>query len=181
MLFRSQIGMLILGVGIIFTYVQPTFAKIGMMQTTIVQYQEEQEKVNGVNSQLASLVSQVNSISTSDMRALTTYMPDIVDHVAVSRDIFLMAEMAGVYLQDVTYDGMLPGAISETGELEEQSELHAFSVNVSGTYEQIKGYLQIIEQNNYPLDVKKLSMTSTETGIITTDLLLITYSYAKNI
>ena len=179
--FVTQIGMLLLGVGIIFTYVQPTFGKIGTMQTTIVQYQEEQQKVNAVNGQLASLVSQVNSITTSDMRALMTYMPDQIDHVAVSKDIFAISELAGVYLEGVSYDGTVDAVVVSESATEVEPEQHAFSVNVSGTYEQTKAFLQMIEQNNYPLEVKELSMTSAETGLITTDVLLITYSFVKNI
>ncbi len=180
--FVTQIGMLILGVGIVFTYVQPTFAKIGTMQSTIAQYQEEQRKVNEVNGQLARLVDEVNLITASDMRALMTYMPDEVDHVAVSRDIFTMAEIAEVYLEDITYDGLLLDIQTSEEVVEElMPTQHAFSTTISGTYEQIKSFLQLLEQNNYPLEIKDLTMMSTETGIIETTLLIITYSYTTTI
>ncbi len=179
--FVTQIGMLILGVGIIFTYVQPTFAEIGTMQTTIAQYQEEQRKVNEVNAQLARLVDEVNIITSSDMRALMTYLPDEVDHVAVSRDIFIMAELAEVYLEDVTYDGVLVDALGSEAGAELMPTQHAFSTSISGTYDQIKTFLQMLEQNNYPLDIKELTMVGTETGIISTNLLIITYSYTTTI
>ena len=179
--FVTQIGMLILGVGIIFTYVQPTFAKIGAMQTTIVQYQEEQSKVNEVNGKLASLVNEINLITSSDMRALLTYMPDEVDHVAVSRDIFTIAQLSEVYLEDVTYDGILLPTPGTEEEVELLPTQHAFTTSIAGTYEQIKSFLELLEQNNYPLDIKDLSMMSTETGIIETTLLIVTYSYTTNI
>lgn len=179
--FVTQIGMLILGVGIVFTYVKPTFAEIGTMQTTIAQYQEEQRKVNEVNAQLARLVSEVNTVTANDMRALTTYLPDEVDHVAVSRDIFIMADLSEVYLEDVTYDGILVEALGSEAEAELIPTQHAFSTTVSGTYDQVKSFLQLLEQNNYPLDIKELTMVGTETGIISTNLLIITYSYKTTI
>lgn len=179
--FVTQIGMLLLGVGIIFTYVQPTFAKIGTMQTTIAQYKEEQEKVNEVNGQLASLVAKVNEISASDMRALTTYMPDAVDHVAVSRDIFTIAELSGVYLQDVTYDGEVAPIVNPEAGPQLQPTQHAFSTTVSGTYDEVKYFLQLLEQNNYPLDMQEMSLVGTEIGLINADMVLITYSHTKNI
>lgn len=180
--FITQIGMLVLAVGIIFTYVQPTFAKIGVIQTTIAQYQEEQQKVNAVNGQLASLVAQVNVITTADMRALMTYMPDTVDHVAISRDIFTIAELTGVYLESVSYDGALDEIVDpEGGVTELQPTRHGFSANVSGTYDQVKSFLQSLEQNNYPLEVQELTMAGTEIGLIKADLVLITYSHTKNI
>lgn len=179
--FVTQIGMLILGVGIVLTYVKPTFAEIGVMQSTIVQYQEEQRKVNEVNAQLASLVAQVNLITTSDMRALTTYMPDMVDHVAVSRDIFTIAELAGVYLQDVTYDGEIAAAGDSGTSLEPQPTQHGFSTRVSGTYDQVKFFIELLEQNNYPLDIQEMTLDGTEIGLINADLVLITYSHTKTI
>lgn len=179
--FVTQIGMLILGVGIIFTYVKPTFAEIGTMQSAIAQYQEEQEKVNEVNAQLSSLVAKVNVITVSDMRALMTYMPDMVDHVAVSRDIFTIAEIAGVYLKDVSYDGeIVASAAPEAGPQLQPTE-YAFSTNISGTYDQVKYFLQLLEQNNYPLDIQEMSLVGTEIGLINADMVLITYSHTKNI
>lgn len=104
--FFTQIFMAAIALGVIFTYVQPTFAKIGTLQEAILQYQEESSKVTQVTGGLNTLVNKVNDIPASDLKALLTYIPDSIDHVAISRDILSMSEISGAYLEGVEYSGI---------------------------------------------------------------------------
>ena len=180
--FVTQIAMAIVAVGILFTYVQPTFSKIGTIQESVEQYQAEQEKVASVNASLATLVQKVNNISSADMKALLTYLPDEVDQVKVSRDIFLMAEEADVYLRSVQYDGIYEQEVPVvTGELVPTLPTgptgHSFVLDFSGTYDQTKLLLSLLEQNNYPLEVHELSVAPVEGGLLETSLKVVTYSH----
>ncbi len=175
--FFTQIVMAALTVGIIFTYVQPTFAKIGSLQEAIVQYQTESNKVNDVINTLSSLVAKTNNIPAADLKALLTYMPDTVDHVSVSRDLLLISEQAGAYLEGVSYSGVLASS-PEAAENEYLPVKHTFSVNLKGTYDQTKAFLSLLEQNNYPLEVHELDISSTETGIISSEITIVTYSHS---
>ena len=168
--------MVALTVGIIFTYVQPTFAKIGSLQEAIVQYQTESSKVNDVINSLANLVAKTNNIPASDLKALLTYMPDSVDHVAVSRDLLAISLEAGAYLESVEYSGILVSSTAEEGK-EFLPVEHTFTVGLKGTYDQTKKFFSLLEQNNYPLEVHELSITSTETGVINSEMTIITYSH----
>lgn len=172
--FLTQVAMAVLSVGILFFYVKPAFSEIGITQDSILQYQQEREKVNEVNSRLTELVNRMNTITASDMKALLTFMPDTIDHVAISRDIFYMAEQAQVELEDVTY-AVTPQSLAAT---EPDAPFpHAFTVGVSGTYQQIKAFLSIIERNNYPLEVYEFKLTSSELGLLKAEMQLITYSH----
>jgi hypothetical protein len=172
--FLTQVAMVVLSAGILFFYVKPAFVEIGVTQDSILQYQEEREKVNEVNSRLTELVNRMNSISASDMKALLVYMPDTIDHVAISRDIFFMAEQAQVDLQDVIYS-VTPQTLIPS-DLEVPFP-HAFTVSVDGTYLQIKVFLSMLEQNNYPLEVYDFKITSSELGLLKAEMQLITYSH----
>lgn len=175
--FIPQIVMLVLAGGIIFSYVQPTFAKIGSIQDAIGRYQTEQKKVSDVNQKLADLVAQVNNISTDDQRALLTYMPDTVDHVAVSRDFFNMAKLSEAYLVSVIYDGAVLSTFADQAESKDNPVLHTFNLNLSGTYVQIKAFLSLLEQNNYPLEVHDLKIVGSETHVLNATMKVITYSH----
>ncbi len=175
--FIPQIVMLVLAGGILFSYVEPTFAKIGLIQDAIGEYQVERQKVSDVNQKLSDLVAQVNNISTEDQRALLTYMPDTVDHVAVSRDIFKMAEDSEVYLVSVLYDGVVLSTLADQAENKEVPILHSFNLSISGDYDQIKSFLSLLEQNDYPLEVHNLKIVSSETNVLNADIKVITYSH----
>lgn len=178
--FIVQIGMAAISAGILFFYVHPTFSKIGETQDTISQYQIETDKVTEVNAKLANYINRINSISSADMRALLTYMPDEVDHVAVSRDIYNMAEASEVYLSSVQYSELQQ--VYSLG-LEEETDptAHSFAVDVLGTYEDIKAFLQLLEQNNYPLEAHEVQMSATESGLVMLNARIVTYSHSKNI
>jgi hypothetical protein len=178
--FFTQILMAAIALGVIFTYVQPTFSKIGTLQEAILQYQEESSKVTQVTGGLNTLVNKVNNIPASDLKALLIYIPDSIDHVAISRDILAISLLSGAYLEGVEYSGILAkNRATEEDDSRTKVEMveHTFSVNLVGSYEQTKSFLLMLEQNNYPLEVHDLKMTSTETGIINSDISIVTYSH----
>lgn len=175
--FITQVGMIILSVGILLLYIRPDFAEIGVIQNAIVEYRTELEKVNSTNERLDFLVSKVNAISSTDSKALLTYIPDKIDDVAVSRDIFIISEEAGVYLETIAYDGVKKSITSDATYNESKPIPHSFMVGVSGTYEDVKTFFSNLEQNNYPLEIYSLEMSSTETGLIKAEVNIITYSH----
>ncbi|OGG80790.1 hypothetical protein A3I99_03165 [Candidatus Kaiserbacteria bacterium RIFCSPLOWO2_02_FULL_45_11b] len=178
--FIVQIGMAALSVGIIFFYVQPTFSKIGETQDAISQYKIETAKVSEVNSKLSTYVNRINSISSADMRALLTYMPDEVDHVAVTRDIFNMADSTNVYLSGVQYDE-LQQVYTLGLPKDSDPKAHSFTIEGLGTYEDVKAFLALFEQNNYPLEVHEAQLSATEAGLVMISATVVTYSHSKNI
>lgn len=181
MVFNSLFFQLLLAglaVAITITYVQPTFAKIGVIQDSVAQYQTEHEKITEVNKKLADLVNKVNSISATDQRALLVYMPETIDDVAVSRDIYNISNVAGVFMSDIKYSEDANNQAIEP--LTEESKFlpikHTFSTNVTGTYDEIKSFLLLLEQNNYPLEVHNLTISSSEDSELTAVIQIVTYS-----
>jgi hypothetical protein len=174
----TQIFMAVLAVGIFFTYVKPTFTNIGVIQTAIEQYKLEFTKVDEVNTKLKSLYAKANDMSLANKNSLARYMPDAVDDVMVSRDILYMADKAGAYLVSVEASEAIKNTNNKTGLDTDGSEPvpHAFLVDVSGTYSQIKNFLRLLEQNNYPLEVSELNMRADEKSLMTASIIIITYS-----
>ncbi len=181
MVFNSLFFQLLLAglaVAITITYVQPTFAKIGVIQDSIAQYQTEREKITEVNKKLADLVNKVNSISANDQRALLIYMPEVIDNVAVSRDIYNISSVAGVFMSDIKYSEN--ATANSANPVTEESKFlpvkHIFSTNVTGTYDEIKSFLLLLEQNNYPLEVHNLIISSSEDDKLIAEIQIVTYS-----
>jgi hypothetical protein len=176
-----QIAMIAISVGIILTFVEPTFSKIGELQDDIVVYQTEQQKVSGVNAQLASLINTLDNIAPDDQRRLLAYMPDDVDTINVVRDLSLISENAGVEYISAVASG--EGVPADEREVEVVSDFvepkeYIFTLSVEGAYDQIKNLFMLLEQNNYPLEVKTVSVQKAESGLLAAEITMSAYAHA---
>lgn len=200
----TQIALIILSVGILFTYVHPKFEEISANQDSIAAYREEQQKVSAVNATLSALSAKANSLSPDDQSRLDTYLPNSVDGIAVQRDLLFIAEEAEIELTSLAYasDSTASGAGQRGGrnnaatltpiERGARSELvpHSFTLGFAADYETIKTFLDLLTTNNYPLEVVSLGLGSAEaaSGVggptaspqasdaLTAELTLVTYA-----
>lgn len=173
--FFTQIVMTVIALGLIFFYVQPTFMKIGQTQESILLYQTEIGKVQEVNAKLANLSQRLNDISQADLSSLMTYLPDTVDHMAVSSDILNMAVESEVFLESIRSNEGVNNALT-TGSVVK----HTFALGITGTYEDIKSFLAKLEENNYPLEVHNLVISASETDLMKATLNVVTYSFSNS-
>jgi len=166
----SQIVAAGLSLTIGYFYVQPTVAEIGETQTETAQYETERRKIESINNQLAMHLATLDSIPPTDRERLVTYMPRAIDEVSVMRDISFIVERANVDNIGLSYDGPLDGrqtilsrgndADSRQGR--QPATPHAFTVDIEGTYDEIKNFLRLLELNEYPLEINQLSLSSND-------------------
>jgi hypothetical protein len=168
-----------LAVAIIFLYVKPTFTDISKIQEAITQYKTEQQKVNEVNAKLVELARKANSISSDDQTKLLVYMPDKIDVISVTRDIYNISLMAGVAVSAIENKETSYNDDSVVDETKDSTlaKPHLFSVSISGEYEKIKDFLRMLEQSNYPLEVHSLEINSADKGQLTAKMDIVTYSH----
>ena len=174
----SQLTILVLSGLIIFTYIKPALLVTKATEDKISIYQDQQTKVTLVNDKLAKLTSFVDQVSKDDQQRLLTYMPNVVDVIAVPRDIKSITDNAGLILDDVRYDGPLAASIGESTDLSLPSEpqQHVFQVSFEGSYDQIKKVITSFEQNNYPLEVHDLQIQKQEGGFLKATAKLYAYN-----
>lgn len=182
----TQIGMMIVSVAIIFTYIKPEFAKIQVIQDDIKAYQDQRKMVVSVNSLLDSLKSRVDSVSSTDTQKLFDYMPDVVDNLSVPRDLYLISAEAGVIYIDSKYNGNdidLANSADSQDEaaagVDNKPQPHSLTLGVEGSYKQIKNLVSLLEKNHYPLEVRAMNISSLEGGFLKAEIDLSTYSYGK--
>lgn len=177
----TQIGMVIIAIAIIITYVKPTFTEISEVQDSIEVYQSERAKVESVNEQLATLLSRMEGVSNDDKRRLQTYLPDTVDGISVRRDLTLITQEAGVFYKDTSYGGESYNNSNRNNKTQDEvggnPTAHSLTLSVEGTYTQLKNLFRLIEQNNYPLEVSSVSIQKIEGNFLSADIDLTTYSY----
>lgn len=178
----TQIGMVILAVALIVTYVRPTFTEISEVQDSINVYKEEKKKVVTVNSQLANLTSRLETISNEDKRQLFNYMPDSIDTVSVPRDLAIISEEAGVLYKNALDQGATDKVSNDLASGVNTPPIkHEFSLTVEGTYGQIKKLFTLMEQNQYPLEVQSVSIDQIDGGFLSASINIATYSYREHV
>ncbi|MCA9354046.1 MAG: hypothetical protein KC877_00825 [Candidatus Kaiserbacteria bacterium] len=179
----TQIGMVIISVAIIITYVKPAFSDIGEVQSQIEAYQKQNEQVEAVNQKLRTLVSRMDNTPTRDEERLYTYMPDSVDSIHIPRDLYLIVKQAGLLYRDVTYAKVQNYRVPtdpRTGQPLNMPKPHSFSLSVEGTYNQVKTFLTLLEQNNYPFEIHDLSIKRIDGGFLSADFEIMTYEYMSS-
>lgn len=181
----SQIALIILSVGIVFTYITPKLDEVEKAQDTIEIYKTQYSKVSEVNMKLDQVATKLNSINSDDQRKLLTYMPDSVDTVAVPRDIKAIADGAGLLLGQVEYVGpkvnpansgfIDPSMLDALAQNSDDPEAHVFAVDFESSYEQIKKFIGDLEKNAYPLEVHDLVIKKSEGGFLSVQMKIVTY------
>ena len=180
----TQIGLVLLSIGIIMFYISPAFDEISTAQDQIAVYQRELGQVSAVNANLQAKLQQIDQISATDRDRLLVYMPDSVDVLSVMRDIEAAVDQSGTRLVDINNNGPL----EETTESREARRVdsptaaaqgphaHVFALTTEGTYSQTKELIEALENNHYPLEVQRLLLSVSEGGFIEATMDVYTYS-----
>jgi hypothetical protein len=176
----SQVALIVLSVMIIFTYIKPSLLTTKTIQDKITLYQEQQLKVSSVNEKLSKLKQSVDAVNESDKHRLLTYMPNTVDTIAVPRDLTFITAQTGVVVNDIKYAGAQKSVISDPENVSPEGvpDLHIFTLEVQGSYSQIKQLLTLLEQNEYPLEVHELHMSKKDGGFLLATMKIYTYNRA---
>lgn len=167
-----QISLLIAGILLIYLYIRPEFLKVNDSQDLIQQYNTAIEEAEDLRSDIERLQQAAEGIASSDKRALERYLPTSpVDHILVQRDILAYVRSRNLSLID------LSAADHGTEHKEDTINSFAFSVNVQGTYNNVKAFISDLERNDYPLRILNLTIAPAGGDIIQADVNLETYYF----
>jgi len=148
-----------------------------ILQTEIQKYADERERVTDTNLALDQRVAELESISINNRARLATYMPSLLDEVAVLRDIEIIAQNAGVNYSEIQFNGEHTDD-SDESRLADNDDLlvgQEFAVTIDGSYSRLKDFFSMLEQNEYPLQVYTLNVSVLEGGFLTAETTLVTY------
>jgi Tfp pilus assembly protein PilO len=173
----TQALTIVIALAIVFTYIQPTFAKIQSTQEEIKVLRAERVTVESVNVKLNQLITERNRIAERDIRRLLNYLPDKVDEIKVLRDIEIMTKTPGLSLNASALKYNTSGTGSNRAPTANTSlKEHIFSLTMLTSYEHLKTFLLLLEANHYPLEVGSLRVSPAEGGLLNVNLELVTYS-----
>jgi len=162
-----QIALIGISVLLVFIYIKPTFETIGVTQDQLYEVQTKVANAEEFNQVLDELVRVENSYSDSDRRDLELFLPTSLDTPQIMRDIESLLEDYEVRIDKMS---AMPAVTPEPEITVEGEEVYGgpilasqdFTVDVSGTYEDLKEILSLLETNAYPLEVVEMGIKVTE-------------------
>lgn len=160
-----QLGLIVVSITIIFTYIQPTFAEIGLVQDELFEYADAVNKASEFNQRLRELSSIANGISGEDMNRLNRLLPTAVDAAQVMRDLEVIVERTNLTLTSLESEPMfVPSLPADYDESDFSLALsyQDFMLDVTGEYDELKALFADLEQNDYLLEVMGMEFASAQ-------------------
>ncbi len=176
-------------------YIYPTFTgEIANDQQQIQSYDSALSAAAAFTQKENQLQAQEQAINPASLTRLEEYMPDGVDNIQLIVDMDALAAKYGIALSEFSIqNNSSGGAASSTGNsaaptanagapaysgagagsgavtLPSNSSTNSLdlAVNATGTYSQFIAFLTAAEQSLRPLDITKIVLTSSATGVYT--------------
>lgn len=156
---------------IIFSYIKPSYTNLQDIQSETKVYIDALESAKSFNTEIRNQLSDANKLTTTQLQKLDRYLPDDIDSIAVMRDIEIIAKRNRLSVEglsageeisasaDTSNTDYLDADTAQRGApLASEMTSVAFSVKVSGQYDDLKLFLQDLEKNAYPLEVISLTL-----------------------
>ncbi len=195
------IGILV-AVGLFFTYVQPTFEDVKMIQSETAQYAQAVDRASELQQRISELRAQQNAISISDLERLEAFLPNRIDEVSLLIDIDALAtennlalsnikvnaesesgDEGGAPATDPAMDPTLDPTFDPTanigtpaGTASSQYTSLDISFTVNGTYNDFRVFLDEIERSLVLMEVADLVFAESEGDLMPFEVTLRFYS-----
>lgn len=172
------IVLILVAVGIFFTYTNPTFSgPVADAQTKIRGYNSALAAAESFKEQESRLSIERAAIPAEGLERLQSFLPDNVNNIQLILDLDALAARAGVQLSNfsIENDGKQPDAQNTTDgglALESTSPVGQLNVTVTaiGTYSAFRRFLESAEKSLRLLDVVGVNVTTADSGVYTYDI-----------
>lgn len=156
---------LFLAIGIFFVYVSPLWTgQIAETKAAIASSDEALDAADRYTAQEKQLTDARNAIDPANLSKLATLLPDSVDNVGLILDLNALAAKNGLSLSNIDVSS---NAGSETPDLGTGNPVDSVDIALSaiGSYTALKAFLSAIEKSVRLLDVREITLKSSETGV----------------
>ena len=158
----AQVVLIVTSLVIIFTFINPSFETIRATQNETYQYQEAVGKATELNARLQELVMTKESFDPADLDKLERLVPTKIDKLQVMKDIESIFENRSIKINSLSANDEISPALGVTVEGQPVVEgvsvtYQDFEITFTGTYEQLKEVLTLMEANATLLEIMELN------------------------
>lgn len=160
----------IIAIGLVLTYVRPTFQAIGATQDELKKYTDTIASAQELRAELQKKIDQKRNFTPSQLERLEAMIPDKSDEIATILDIDALARE---YRMSVSGISVAKAGSAQEGESEGVAQAENsgealpyttmdISFSLAGTYEDLRLFLSALEQSLVLYDVTNLDFGSSE-------------------
>lgn len=164
--------LILIAVGLFFGYINPTYGEnVRALQGEIRSYDAALAAAEVFREKEAQLLLERNGISAEGLARVESFLPDGVDNVQLILDLNALASRSGIALSDFDITESQDTQSTSAGglplESEDAVESLDLSVSARGSYTSFKTFLEGAEWSLRPLDLVKLEIQDSQTGVYT--------------
>ncbi len=182
----TPIFALIIAIGLGVTFVKPTFEEIRALQVEEADYVEAIATANDLRASLEEKKRIRDSYNPTDLERLHTMLPQETHEVALVLDLDALARrhrmsLAGIQVgaegAQSAQRAQSPESAAPTDATDTPYTALDISFSLLGTYEDLRAFLESLEQSLVFFDVVDLTFGATEGDLTAYELTVRTYAY----
>lgn len=189
-----QLGLIAVSVSAVLFMVKPMYESISVIQSESEEYDVALASAREANSKLAALRKTVEDVSEQNKYRMMLLVPEKLEPIKAANDIEIMAQSTGMFLDTISLGTAMtlpdPTGGNTAGSQTDDEGFDTFGavnarvaniyyqdilVSVSGTYEQFKQLLAMVESSARLTDIMTLSFEGSSTDLDSYSLTLRVY------
>ncbi len=166
----TAIIVLLISVGLFYTFTSPQYKKIENLRTASKTYNNILNNASELSTKREELLSQYRSIPKENIENLSKVLPDNVDIVRLTMDFDSIASRYGLSIKSIQVDKSKGGTSSNNSAIIVNQAEHAYdstviSFSFVSSYNNFRKFMRDIESSLRIVNIKSIDFQSTENGL----------------
>ena len=163
---------LVAAIGIFFLYTDPSYSQIQTLSAQNAQYDAALANATQLEQFKQTLLTRFNSFNPTDLKRLSTMLPDQVDNIRLILDLDNIAASHGMAMQNVNVSASASqsGNTTAVGAITTAQQPYnslTLQFTTTGTYTQFKQFLGDLQSSLRIVDVVSLVISNTVPSAVT--------------
>ncbi len=159
----SAFILILISVGLFYTFISPQYDKVTALQTEASEYSNVIESVNELKDTRDNLLAKFQTLPKSELDKLIRILPDHVDTVKLALDIDTIAAKYGISIKNIKVEEEERSEIV-TGSFGGAYETINVNFNFTTSYPNFRRFLADLEESLRLIDVRSVAFESTDGG-----------------
>lgn len=157
--------LLLISVGLFYTFVSPHYAEVGVLQDQSSQYKNILANVSGLGAKRDNLNVKYENTPPEEIARLEKILPGNVDTVELASNFDSIASRYGISIKQINTEESQGGTTIVQGDNGQPYNAVTVSFTLVATYSNFRKFMADVEQSLRIIDVKALTFQSTDNGL----------------
>lgn len=174
---NNAIILLLLSVGLFYTFTNSQYKDVKELQTLANQYQDVLQNASAIVELRDRLLISYETFPKAEIDRLNKVLPDNIDNVRLALDLDGMASLYGISIENIqtATDGSKDGDLAVLPEYAGAYDKATVSFSFVSNYDNFINLLADLEKNLRIMDIKSVSFETSDSGLYDYEVSVNTY------